>query len=162
MSDELSWAEIRRRVAAQARGCCEYCFSQSKYASDPFSVEHIVPSYRGGSDLLDNLAFSCQGCNGHKATRTTGLDPETNKEVPLFHPRQHRWSEHFCWSADSAILRGLTPTGRATIETLQLNREGVVNLRLVLVLLGKHPPQNQEPTAKHATLNEGGKNGKQS
>jgi hypothetical protein len=33
-----------------------------------------------------------------------------------------------------------TPTGRATIETLFLNREGVVNLRQLLYPIGKHPP----------------------
>jgi hypothetical protein len=34
----------------------------------------------------------------------------------------------------------LTPTGRATVEKLQLNREGVVNLRQVMAMAGKHPP----------------------
>ncbi len=35
---------------------------------------------------------------------------------------------------------GLTSIGRATIEKLQLNREGVVNLRYALRSIGKHPP----------------------
>ncbi len=34
---------------------------------------------------------------------------------------------------------GLTPTGRSTVEVLQLNREGVVNLRRVLYGMGEHP-----------------------
>ena len=39
---------------------------------------------------------------------------------------------------------GLTPTGRATVETLRLNREGVVNLRRILFLVGLHPPEETE------------------
>jgi hypothetical protein len=39
---------------------------------------------------------------------------------------------------------GLTPTGRATVEVLQMNRAGLVNMRQVLYLIGKHPPQLSE------------------
>jgi len=38
------------------------------------------------------------------------------------------------------LIIGLTPTGRATVEVLKLNREGLVNLRQVLYAAGKHPP----------------------
>jgi hypothetical protein len=37
-------------------------------------------------------------------------------------------------------MLGLTPAGRATVNRLQLNREGVVNLRRVLHLIQQHPP----------------------
>ena len=37
------------------------------------------------------------------------------------------------------LLVGLTPTGRATIDQLQLNRTGVVNLRRVLFVMGDYP-----------------------
>ncbi len=49
-------------------------------------------------------------------------------------------NRHFAWSADFSLIIGLTPTGRATVEALQLNREGVVNLRRALYALGEHPP----------------------
>jgi hypothetical protein len=52
--------------------------------------------------------------------------------VPLYHPRQHSWSDHFAWNEDATIMLGRTPIGRATIERLRLNRPGVVNLRRVL------------------------------
>ena len=38
------------------------------------------------------------------------------------------------------IIRGISPTGRATEKRLVLNRVGVVNLRRVLVEKGYHPP----------------------
>jgi hypothetical protein len=61
--------------------------------------------------------------------------------MPLFHLRQQNWAEHFAWTEDFLHIIGLTPTGRATIELLRLNREGVVNLRKVLHLAGEHPPK---------------------
>jgi hypothetical protein len=51
-------------------------------------------------------------------------------------------SEHFTWSRDSTQMLGLTPTGRATIDRLQLKREGVVNLPGVLHSIALHPPHN--------------------
>jgi hypothetical protein len=58
----------------------------------------------------------------------------------LFHPRQHRWRDHFAWNNDATVVVGLSPTGRATVSLLQLNRSGLVNLRRLLVAAGEHPP----------------------
>jgi len=45
-------------VIARAGGWCEYCLSQLLFSPDPFSVEHILPLVKGGSDDPDNLALS--------------------------------------------------------------------------------------------------------
>ncbi len=87
----------------------------------------------------ENLACSCQGCNNHKGIRTQGRDPETDTIAPLFHPRQHLRREHFAWNEDYTQLIGLTPTGRATVIVLHLNREGLINLRKLLIATGQHP-----------------------
>lgn len=58
----------------------------------------------------------------------------------LYHPRQQKWSDHFRWSEDYTLIIGLTPVGRATVESLKLNRRSLVNLRRVLFALGEHPP----------------------
>ena len=102
--------------------------------------EHIMPRARGGTDHLDNLALVCQGCNNRKYAAIDALDPVSGERVLLFHPRQRQWSGHFAWNDDYTLLIGLTPTGRATIERLQLNREGNVNLRRALRSVGAHPP----------------------
>jgi hypothetical protein len=133
-------AEQRRAVVERARGCCEYCRSQAHFATQSFSVEHIQPRSQGGKAHLDNLALACEGCNSHKYTKTEGYDPVTGETVPLYHPRQQKWRDHFCWNDDFTLIIGLTPTGRATVETLQLNREGLANLRRVLYAMGEHPP----------------------
>jgi hypothetical protein len=105
-----------------------------------FSVEHIEPRSRSGLTTSENLAYSCQGCNNHKYNKAKAPDPVSGEQVPLFHPRRHRWREHFAWSEDGTEVLGLTPTGRATVVALQLNREGLVNLRRLLFAAGEHPP----------------------
>jgi hypothetical protein len=130
----------RRIIAERAGGYCEYCHSQARFAIQPFSVEHIVPRSQGGRTVLDNLALACQGCNNHKYTKTHGRDPIGGALAPLFHPRQMQWSDHFAWSSDFSLVIGLTPTGRATVNELQLNREGLVNLRRILYTMAEHPP----------------------
>jgi len=132
--------EVRTQVALRANGCCEYCQSQEWLSHDDFAVEHIQPRAAGGTDAGDNLAFCCQGCNNRKFTATLGLDPVTGEDVPLFHPRQQAWAEHFFWTGDFAQVTGLTATGRATIEKMQLNRPRLVNLRRALRQAGAHPP----------------------
>ena len=140
MPKPFSKAGMRRIVVERAIGCCEYCWSQSRYSTHSFALEHILPKHRGGKTTLENLALACQGCNNHKHIKIKGRDPVSLQLAGLFHPRQQRWSEHFAWSDDYLEMIGLTPTGRATIETLQLNREEVINLRRILIACGEHPP----------------------
>lgn len=132
--------ERRRQVYANANGICEYCRCQEELCPDPFAVEHIFPRSRGGTDALDNLALSCDGCNDHKSTKVNGVDPIDKTVVPLFHPRRQQWVEHFEWSTDFTLVLGLTETGRATVDVLKLNRPGVVKLRRALRKSRLHPP----------------------
>ena len=140
MPEQRVTDEQRQVVLGRARGCCEYCKSQARFAMQSFSTEHIIPRHAGGETALDNLALACQGCNNHKYTKTEARDPVSQSPVPLFHPRQQRWHDHFAWSDDFTLVVGLTPTGRATIQALNLNREELVNLRRVLYAAGEHPP----------------------
>ena len=134
-------ARQRAAVIARACACCEYCRAQEQYAPDSFSVEHIIPVTKGGTNALTNLAYSCQGCNGRKYVSIEAIDPATGMIVPLYHPRQYRWDDYFAWPPDCSLIIGLTPTGRATLEKLQLNRVGLVNLRRVLYRFAAHPPE---------------------
>jgi HNH endonuclease len=138
----MTVAEIRAQVFERARGCCEYCQSQRDFSHDDFSVEHVIPRSVGGTDDLENLAMACQGCNNRKYTAIQATDPATGTLVNLYHPRLDVWATHFVWSADTIIIIGLTPTGRATIARLELNRSGLVNLRRALGMAGVHPPSD--------------------
>jgi hypothetical protein len=95
---------------------------------------------KAGVSVESNLALSCQGCNNHKYNKTEGYDPTSGQITALFHPRQHAWMDHFVWNEDYSLIIGITPIGRATVDTLQLNRDGLVNLRRVLYQMGEHPP----------------------
>ena len=131
---------LKQAVAERARNQCEYCRSREDHAVDPFSAEHIYPKSRGGAADLDNLALSCQTCNNHKYNKLESIDPETGVPALLFHPRQQQWRDHFAWSEDTTRIIGQTPTGRATVHTLDMNRESLLNLRRMLHRDGKHPP----------------------
>jgi hypothetical protein len=133
-------AQQKEFITQRAQGCCEYCWSQLKFSPDPFSIEHIIPLSKGGTYDLDNLALSCQGCNNRKYNHLEAYDPIDGKLAALYHPRQQSRSEHFVWSDDFTEMIGISPSGRATIIRLQLNREGVVNLRRVLKASDLHPP----------------------
>jgi hypothetical protein len=66
---------------------------------------------------------------------------ETDIEVPLFHPREDVWNEHFVWTEEATTLIGLTATGCITIDMLRMNRPVIVQLRHYWVVLQLHPPE---------------------
>lgn len=117
-------------VAQRAEHRCEYCHAPEEVFNFPFEVEHLVPRAHGGSDSLDNLALSCHACNRYKSDFEMGYDPETAQDVSLFHPRRAVWKEHFSVDFLNGHIRGLTPTGRATIMRLQMNRLQQLRARL--------------------------------
>lgn len=140
MPDRLD-ARTRRLVAERANFLCEYCLTPAGLAPSPFSSEHIIPRSKGGTSAAENLAFSCQGCNGHKASKTNAADPVTRKPADLFHPRKQKWHDHFEWMANGTGIEGKSSVGRATVGALQLNRPGLKNLRRLMVIAGIHPPK---------------------
>lgn len=102
-------------------------------------MEHIQPISAGGTDDLQNLALACRSCNVHKSNRQVCLDPQTRETVPLFHPRRDLWTEHFTFDGGSGELLGLTPTGRATVACLRMNRTPQTVARLLWVRMGLYP-----------------------
>lgn len=132
--------QLRPKIAQQAKHQCGYCQTQERVSGIPLTVEHIIPTAKGGLDEEENLWLSCRLCNEQKGSATDGLDPETNTRAPLFNPRTQQWSEHFRWSEDGVQIIGQTAVGRATIETLNLNAPFRVSSRRLWVEVGWHPP----------------------
>lgn len=133
-------AALRKEVTARAKGLCEYCQAAQITIID-MEIDHIVPESLGGQATEDNLCLTCMGCNRNKGAFHTAYDPETGQEVPLFNPRTQNWHEHFRWDDSDTKLLGLTPTGRATVERLKINREKAVAARALWVKAGWHPPR---------------------
>ncbi len=87
MSQTYVPAELRRKVAAQARHQCGYCRTSETIVGTPMEIDHYVPESRGGRTTEENLWLACSLCNRHKAHRTTAEDPASGQTVPLFNPR---------------------------------------------------------------------------
>lgn len=130
----------REFIITRAKDRCEYCQSPAGFATQSFSMEHIIPVSRGGETELANLAWACPGCNGHKYNKIQVPDPADGKLVSLYNPRNEDWESHFKWDEEFSHVIGLTPTGRATVSTLKMNRSGLVNIRRALFAIGVHPP----------------------
>lgn len=132
--------ELREQVIKRAKGLCEYCQTAQNIVVE-MEVDHILPISAGGQTRLENLGYACISCNKRKSGFVTALDPETEAEVSLFNPRMHLWTEHFSWDEGQTKLIGLTPTGRATIIRLKMNRDILIETRARWVAAGWHPPQ---------------------
>ncbi len=119
---------------------CEYCKIPDSHIPGSFNIDHITPIALDGSSELENLAYSCRGCNECKSAKTTVTDPNTGKEIPLFHPRKDNWNDHFKWDNEVLYIIGISLKGKLTIQALDMNRQGLINLRQVLKNAGLHPP----------------------
>ena len=133
-------AALRRRVMEAAHFRCGYCLTDQRVIGPLLEIDHIIPEAKGGTDDEENLWLACPLCNSHKGDRVAALDPESGATVPLFNPRRDRWRDHFTWTADGTVVRGLTATGRATVDALVMNHTDVVAARALWVVAGWHPP----------------------
>ncbi len=131
-------ASLRRLVINRSDNRCEYCKISQLGQVATFHVDHIVPAVAGGQTTADNLALACVSCSLRKGARQVIEDPRTGELVSLFNPRQQKWEEHFSW--DDVQVFGLTATGRATVDALDLNRPIMLAIRSEEKLLGRHPP----------------------
>src|SRR5580692_2225165 len=111
--------ELSRTVRARAAGRRQYCLMHESLQGATFHIEHVIPQCKGGLSDLDNLVLACPGCNLHKSSRISAIDPATGQDGPLFHPLQQPWPEHF--RITSYQIEGMTAVGRATVEALNLN-----------------------------------------
>ena len=131
-------ARLRRFVVERAGNRCEYCLLWQTGQEATFHVDHVLPESQGGETVAENLALACVSCSLRKEARRTGIDPETGTRVTLFHPRDDAWADHFRWTGFA--VEGITPTGRATIEILKLNRPSILFIREEESGRGRFPP----------------------
>lgn len=120
-------AATRHLVRQRARDRCEYCHLPEDAVDVPFHLEHIIARQHGGSDDPSNLCLACDRCNLHKGPNLNSIDPDTGTSVPLFHPRQQKWDDHFAWLG--AEIVGVSVTGRVTVRLLQMNARHRLLLR---------------------------------
>ncbi len=120
---------VRRLVRQRAANRCEYCHGhQDDLPFATFHVDHVIATQHGGADDESNCCLACQWCNLFKGPNiATQVDGEL---IPLFHPCQQNWNEHFAVEGDRIV--GLTPIGRGTVELLNMNDADRRDLRQTL------------------------------
>jgi len=131
-------ASLDRRVRDRAGNRCEYCGIAQVGQEATFHVDHVQPRAAGGSTSYDNLALACVSCSLRKGARTEATDPDTRELVPVFSPRREAWHDNFTVS-DACVIVGLTPTGSATVDALQMNRLLAVAIRREERARGRYP-----------------------
>jgi hypothetical protein len=135
---------VQRLVRERDAYRCAYCKAEERYVYTTLHIEHIIPVAKGGTDAEDNLCLSCPWCNQSKGSKILDIDSETGEQSSLFNPRQEIWSEHFEWGRqDRSRIVGKTPTGRATVRALKLNRMSALIVRRNWLIAGWHPPADE-------------------
>lgn len=74
----------RRAVFARDENTCQYCGGAAE------SIDHIVPSSRGGTNTWDNVVAACRPCNTHKRDRLLSETTMRLRTQPI-PPRQATW-----------------------------------------------------------------------
>ncbi|MDC0681956.1 HNH endonuclease [Sorangium atrum] len=138
MSRDSVPAALQRRVRKRAADRCEYCRLSQVSQEAAFHVDHIQPRHADGLTTPENLALACVSCSLRKGARTHGEDPSTGDHASLFHPRWGRWEDHLDVTSD-LLIAGKTPTGRATVARLRMNRPLVIEIRREEALRGRFP-----------------------
>ena len=136
MSKTRISSELRQKVTEHFKRRCAYCQSQELISGMRFTVDHIEPEKLAGSSEFENLCLACWDCNLVKGARIAAIDPEQDALVQLFHPQRESWHEHFLWRQNGVIIGGKTPTGRATVHALSLNREVLIHARKLWIVVG--------------------------
>jgi hypothetical protein len=132
-------ADLQQKIRLRFSDRCAYCQTPEDLSVAIFEFEHILPRSAGGTTEFENLCLSCPTCNRFKADHIKAHDPITRQDFALFHLHQDSWPDHFVWSSDATAIIGLTPTGRATIEALRMNRTQMTRLRRMWHAMGEHP-----------------------
>jgi hypothetical protein len=134
MSQTYVPTELRRAVQQRAHDCCEYCPIPQAFSLLSHEIDHIVAEKHGGETVESNLALCCALCNQRKGTDLTSIDEATGVIERLFHPRQHRWTDHF--RLKDGRIEPLTSIGRVSARLLQFNLPERIAERLVLAKSG--------------------------
>jgi hypothetical protein len=131
-------ATLRRQVIERAGNRCEYCGLAQTGQEATFHIDHVVPVVAAGKTAVENLALACVSCSLRKGGRMASRDPQTGEHVALFNPRIESWETHFRW--EGVWVVGTTPTGRASVLALSMNRLLALAIREEEAHRGRHPP----------------------
>jgi 5-methylcytosine-specific restriction endonuclease McrA len=59
--------EDQQKIRKRASNLCEYCHTSEEWQYVMFTIDHIIPVSKGGTNNLDNLCLACFHCNRKKS-----------------------------------------------------------------------------------------------
>jgi hypothetical protein len=127
--------KVRRRIFERDQGRCQYRRLSQIGQSATLHINHVIPRSKNGVTDEGNLVLQCPYCSLHKADTVSAPDPQTGECVSLFHPLTQAWTDHFRVEKD-ALIRGISPCGRATLVALSMNDFLPRFARLLQIRLG--------------------------
>jgi HNH endonuclease len=127
--------KLRKLVAERANHACEYCRLPQGASFFVFQIEHILSKKHGGTNDIQNLAYSCPICNRNKGTDLGTLVGNPPILTRFFHPRNDIWEKHFTIDTSGEIIAN-TEIAKATIKGLDLNNVESVIERKKLIQAG--------------------------
>jgi HNH endonuclease len=128
---------LRLKIAKRAENRCEYCRIHEDDMFIGFEIDHIIANKHGGGNEIENLAYACPHCNQHKGSDLVTFIDSYDDIVMLYHPRKHKWEEHFETNLGEIIAK--TKIGKATIKLLKMNDIDLIILRNMLSEIGRYP-----------------------
>lgn len=129
---------LREEVATRANHQCEYCLLRESFSFFSFHIEHIRSLKHGGTNSIDNLAYSCPDCNFAKGSDiATYSAQEENLLVRFYNPRIDNWEDNF--HIRSGRIDGSSEIGIATVRIFKFNEVERIIFRQQLIEAGFYP-----------------------
>lgn len=126
MNRSINYRKVKEALAVEFDNKCAYCGS-ALGITDFGNIEHFSPVSKFPDQALnpDNLLFVCQVCNISKADK---FPVDANGAPLLLNPKTDKFNEHIRLNPDGTVSP-LTERGKVTIQILNLNRAGLVEIR---------------------------------
>lgn len=140
----MAYEGRRRQVYNKSNGYCVYCGKRFRFLAYEWTIDHLIPSSRGGSNRLSNLALACKPCNQLKSDKT----PEEFRrflaqQIPLKIGEVCIWLRRYCQPSSS----------NQVLDCLELAQKRWKVGKIVFYHEGLLPKERREmPTLKTVTI----------
>lgn len=96
------------------------------------SIEHFYPKslYPELMNAPDNLLIACRACD---AIKNNNFPIDENGNPLLINPAKEKFSDHMI-QLDNGYIEGTTERGETTIDVLQLNRDALIEQRILAMI----------------------------
>jgi uncharacterized protein (TIGR02646 family) len=126
-----NYKDIKNQLMDKFHGHCAYC-GKKLHSNIDANIEHFKPKsiYPELEFEWSNLLLSCRECNVIKSNK---FPIDENGSSILLNPNKDDLSKHIKQSKNG-ILEGISDRGKAMIEMLKLNRESLIEQRMLKMI----------------------------